>query len=223
MGYKVIKEKVLRANADTAKLIKERLDSAGTLMINIISSPGAGKTAFLEKIGPRLKEAGITLTILAGDCFTCRDAERLDKAGLEVIQINTGNACHIDASLIDKAISQVDIEKNDLIIVENVGNLVCPAEFELGEDMKIAFLNVAEGSDKAIKYPLLIKESPLALINKVDLTQMSDFDMAFCKECIRQVNRNIDIIEMSVKTGQGLDEALNWLVDKVKIKKEKAS
>ncbi|MBD3380088.1 MAG: hydrogenase nickel incorporation protein HypB [Candidatus Omnitrophica bacterium] len=216
-----MKENILRANDDVAQSIRKRLDAQGTLMINIISSPGAGKTAFLERTGPLLREEGIAFVVLTGDCFTSRDAERMDALGLPVVQINTGNACHIDAQLIDSAMKGIDLAGTDLIVVENVGNLVCPAEFDLGEDMKIAFLSTAEGHDKPSKYPLLIEEGKLAIINKTDLLPYLDFDAQYCRESIKKVNPGIKILEISCRTGDGIDGFIDWIKDEIKIKKEK--
>ena len=215
MAFKVIKENILRANDNVAQRIREKMAQEKTLMINIISSPGAGKTSFLEKLGPLLKEEGINFVILTGDCFTTRDADRMDALGLPVVQINTGNACHIDAQLIEKSLEYVDISKQDIIIVENVGNLVCPAEFDLGENHKIAFLSTAEGHDKPLKYPLIIQESVLAIINKIDLKEYVDFDMEFSKQSIKQINPGTEILEMSCKTGQGVDKFVNWIKNNI--------
>ena len=220
MAFKVIKENVLKANDDVATGIRSSLSEKNVLMINIISSPGAGKTSFLERIGPVLKEKGISFCIVTGDCFTTRDAERLDKLALPVIQINTGNACHIDAQLVEKSLREIDMDKTDLIIVENVGNLVCPAEFDLGEDMKIAFLSTAEGQDKPLKYPLLIEESPLAIINKMDLAGYVDFDIDFAEESILKTNPNTEIMKISCRTGEGIEDFITWISERIKKKKE---
>ncbi|MDP8299431.1 MAG: hydrogenase nickel incorporation protein HypB [Candidatus Tantalella remota] len=222
MSFKVIKENILKSNDDVAGGIRERLASRSILMIDIVSSPGAGKTSFLENIGPRLKAKGVRFEILAGDCYTSRDAERIDRLGLPVVQINTAGACHIDAQLIGKALDTIDIDSLDLVIVENVGNLVCPACFDLGEDMKIAFLSTAEGHDKPEKYPLLVEESPVAVINKTDLLEHLDFDMEYCVESIRKINPRAKIMKMSCKTGEGIEEFMEWLDEKIKMKKEKA-
>ncbi len=204
MGFKVIKENILKSNDDVAQIIKESLSKSKTLMINIISSPGAGKTSFLEKIGPMLKDANINTTIISGDCFTSMDAERLDALGLDAIQINTGNACHIDAGLVKKALEGVDLEAADLVIVENVGNLVCPAEFNIGEDFKVAFHSTPEGHDKPIKYPLLTKESRYTILNKMDLLGYLDFDMSFFDRTVLEINPRISILKVSCKTGEGI-------------------
>ncbi|MDA3798174.1 MAG: hydrogenase nickel incorporation protein HypB [Kiritimatiellae bacterium] len=220
MTFKVIKENILKANDNVALRIRQKMTQEKTLMINIISSPGAGKTALLEKIGPMLKEEGINFIILIGDCFTSRDAERMDALDLPVVQINTGNSCHIDAQLIEKSLEDVDVSAQDIIIVENVGNLVCPAEFDLGENHKIALFSTAEGDDKPLKYPLVIQESVLAIINKIDLLEYVNFDMEFSKQSIKQINPNIEILEMSCKTGQGIDKFVQWIKNNI-TKKEK--
>ncbi|MDD5633954.1 MAG: hydrogenase nickel incorporation protein HypB [Candidatus Omnitrophica bacterium] len=220
MAFKVIKESILKYNDDIAENIRTLLKEKKILMVNIISSPGAGKTTFLEKVGPMLGRKGIRFAIITGDCFTSRDAERIDALGLEVVQINTGGACHIDAALVKNALEEINISGKDLIIVENVGNLVCPAEFDIGEDMKIAFLSTAEGADKPLKYPLVIKESKLAVVNKVDLLKYVDFDMDFSEKCIRQINPGLEVIKISCKSGEGIERVLEWIKNKIKIKKE---
>ncbi|MDP8258558.1 MAG: hydrogenase nickel incorporation protein HypB [Candidatus Aadella gelida] len=220
MAFKVIKENILKDNDKTASKIRSSLKEKKVFMMNMISSPGAGKTSLLEKAGPLLKKEGISFTILTGDCFTSRDAERMDALSLPVVQINTGNACHIDAGLVRAALSNVEIDGLDLVIVENVGNLVCPAEFDIGEDEKVALLSTAEGHDKPEKYPLLIQESEVALINKTDLLEHVDFDMRYAEKSLCTVNPGIKIIRMSCKTGEGIDNFIEWVKDKIKTKKE---
>jgi hydrogenase nickel incorporation protein HypB len=222
MSFKVIKESILKANDDVAEEIRAQMTESKTLMINIISSPGAGKTAFLEKIGPVFKEKGVKFAIITGDCFTSRDAERIDRLNLPVTQINTGNACHIDATLVKAAIDELDFSEGmDLVIVENVGNLVCPAEFDVGEDFKIAFFSTTEGADKPIKYPLLVNEGKMCIINKSDLLEYVDFDIAFCEKSILKLNPQIEIFKTSCKTGEGINAIFDWLENNIKIKKEK--
>lgn len=221
MAFKVIEQSVLRANSSVAGKVRKMLASKSIFMINIISSPGAGKTLFLEKVGPLLQKEGIKFDILTGDCFTTRDAERIDAAGLPVVQINTGGACHVDARLVDKALRAVDLEGKDLVIVENVGNLICPAGFDIGEDVKIAFFSTAEGHDKPMKYPMLVKESELAIINKIDLIEHVDFDMSFWEKCVRNVNPGLKVLKMSSRTGEGVEEFVKWIKRKIKNKEEK--
>ncbi|MFH1664523.1 MAG: hydrogenase nickel incorporation protein HypB [Candidatus Omnitrophota bacterium] len=221
MAFKVIKEDILRANNDVAGGIRAALGRAGVFMVNVISSPGAGKTSLLEKVCPELKRTGVRLIILTGDCFTSRDAERMDALGLPVVQINTGNACHIDAQLVYMALEGLDFGALDLVVVENVGNLVCPAEFDLGEDIKIALLSTAEGHDKPSKYPLLIRESGLAVLNKMDLLEHVDYDLDLGIKSIFDVNPRIEVIKMSCKTGEGIDGFMEWINAKIKMKKER--
>ena len=221
MSFKVIKENVLKANDNVAGKIRSGLTATETLMINIISSPGAGKTSFLEKTGPKLKEEGIKFTIVTGDCYTSRDAERLDVLDLPVVQINTGGACHINAQLVERSLEGIDLNNTDLVIVENVGNLVCPTAFDLGEDMKIAFLSTTEGHDKPIKYPMLFRQSELAIINKTDLLEYIDFDMDFCVQSVRDLKSDIRIMQMSCKTGEGIDNFIDWIKVEIQKKKEK--
>ena len=221
MGFKIIKENILSANDNVAEGIRSNLLGTRTLMINIISSPGAGKTSFLEKAGPLLKEKGITFTIVTGDCYTSRDAERLDVLDLPVVQINTGGACHLDAQLVERSLEGIDLKNTDLVIVENVGNLVCPTSFDLGEDMKIAFLSTAEGHDKPVKYPMLVRKSELTIINKTDLLDYIDFDMDFCVQAVKNLKPDTRIMKMSCKTGEGIDDFIEWIKIEIQKKKEK--
>lgn len=220
MPFKVIKENILKENNEVADTIRDAVNKENIYMINIISSPGAGKTTFLEKVGPMLKDKGIKFMILAGDCFTTKDAERMDALDLPVVQINTGNSCHIDAQLVKKALEGVDLTGLDLIIVENVGNLVCPAEFDIGEHMKIALLSTAEGHDKPAKYPLLIEESGLTIINKTDLLEYVDFDMGYCTGSILDIRPDMEILKMSCKTGDGVNKFIDWIINKIEVNKE---
>ena len=211
MPIKIIKQKVLKDNEDRALKIKQAFSETKTLMLNIISSPGSGKTALLEKSGSYLKEKGLSFAVLAGDCFTSRDGERLERAGINVVQINTGNACHIDASLIEAALKECDTKGLDLVIVENVGNIVCPAEFDLGENHKIALLSVTEGEDKPLKYPLLFTESDLVIINKIDLLPYLNFNLNQCKKNILKINPKIKTLETSCVSGAGIKDFIDWI------------
>ena len=219
MAFKVIKENILKSNDNTASIVRESMKQSKTLMINIISSPGAGKTTLIEKISQMLKDVGIKFAVLTGDCFTSNDATRINNAGVEVVQINTGNACHIDAEFIRRALSEIRIDGLDLLIVENVGNLVCPAEFNIGEDCKIVILSLPEGDDKPQKYPLIFTESELVLLNKVDLLGYLPFDIDECVKNIQGVNPKISIIKTSSLKGDGLDEFVEWLRKRINIKK----
>ncbi|MFH1644946.1 MAG: hydrogenase nickel incorporation protein HypB [Candidatus Omnitrophota bacterium] len=219
MGFKVIKESILQANDNIASDIKARMDTEKVFVFNLISSPGSGKTSLLEALAPKLNAQGIKFCILTGDCFTTNDAKRLDKAGAPVIQINTGNSCHIDAALIDAALNEVELKGLDLLVVENVGNLVCPAEFDIGEDEKVAVLSVPEGEDKPLKYPLLFSESRLIILNKIDLIKHTDFDLQLCGNNIANVNSKAKVVESSCKTGEGIDGFVEWIKERIETKK----
>ncbi|KJJ85026.1 Hydrogenase expression/synthesis, HypB [Candidatus Omnitrophus magneticus] len=223
MTFKVIKENILRNNDEAANNIRFLLDRENIFMLNIISSPGSGKTSLLEKACPLFIKEGIKAALITGDCYTSRDAERLDILKLPVIQINTGNACHIDASLVQRAINETSLDGLDLIIVENVGNLVCPAEFDIGEDDKIVMVSTAEGHDKPEKYPLIIMESSLFIMNKIDLIPYVNFDINLCIESVQKINPKIDIIKISCKTGEAVSGFVDWIKIKIKQKKERKS
>lgn len=221
MPFKVIKESILRTNDDTAKKIRLTLKDKAVLMLNLISAPGAGKTTLLERTAPFLKAEGISFAVVTGDCFTSNDAKRMEAAGINAVQINTGNACHIDAQLVQKALDEIEMTNLDLIIIENVGNLVCPAEFDVGEDFKVALLSTAEGEDKPLKYPLVFKESALILINKLDLLPYTDFDLKECERNISSLNPQAPLIKMSCKNAQGIEAFIRWIKDKIKTKRRK--
>lgn len=179
-------------------------------MINIIGSPGCGKTTLLEKIGSLL-QARLPFAVLEGDVETTRDAERLDQKGITVSQLLTSGACHLEAKLVHYALLDLPLDTLRLVVVENVGNLVCPAEFDVGEHAKIAVLSVTEGEDKPIKYPLLFSEAKAVLITKTDLLPYIPYDIDACENYIRQVNPSVPIFRLSTLNGVGMQEWLDWL------------
>lgn len=187
--------------------------------LNLMGSPGAGKTSLLEKTMSRLKDK-ISMAVIEGDLFTSKDADRIAEHQVPVIQINTIGGCHLDASMVQKVLGQLDLDNLDLLIVENVGNLVCPAEFAVGEDDKAVVLSITEGDDKPMKYPLIFKESAIALLNKVDILPYCSFDMASAREDISTLHPGAEILELSCTTEQGLDQWCQWLLDKVQSKKD---
>jgi len=201
---------ILEANDRIATANSGVFNKQRNLVLNLMSSPGAGKTSLLEKTGEALK-GKLRLGVIAGDIETSRDAERLEKHKLPVIQLTTGSACHLDANMIASALPHIDLKKIDILVIENVGNLVCPAEFKLGEDYKIMILSVTEGDEKPLKYPLMFRESSLLLINKIDLLKYTNFNLKEAKANARRVHPDLDIIDISCATGEGIPDWIAWL------------
>jgi len=201
---------ILEANDRIATANGDVFNKNRNLVLNLMSSPGAGKTSLLEKTGEALK-GNLRLGVIAGDIETSRDAERLEKHKLPVIQLTTGSACHLDANMIASALPHIDLKKIDILVIENVGNLVCPAEFKLGEHYKIMILSVAEGDEKPLKYPLMFRESSLLLINKIDLLKYTNFNLKEAKANARRVHPDLDIIDISCATGEGISDWISWL------------
>ena len=190
----------------------------GVYVVNLMGSPGAGKTSVLEKTMEKLKDE-LKMAVIEGDLFTSKDADRIERHGVPVIQINTAGGCHLDAPMVQKVAQQMDLDNLDLLIVENVGNLVCPAEFAVGEDDKAIVLSITEGDDKPLKYPLIFKESAIAMLNKVDILPYCNFNMESAKEDITTLHPGMKVLEISCTTGQGIDEWCDWLKKKVAEKK----
>ena len=188
-------------------------------VLNLMGSPGAGKTSLLEKTIAKLKDK-IKIAVIEGDLFTDKDAARVEKYGVEVVQINTVGGCHLDAAMVAKVAQKLDLDALDLLIVENVGNLVCPAEFRVGEDERAVVLSITEGDDKPLKYPLIFKESAVALLNKIDLLKFCNFDLESAKSDITTLNPTVKIIECSCTQEKGLDEWRDYLYKVVKEKTE---
>ena len=206
-----VMQDVLQANDRIAEENRQLFLKNRNLVLNLMSSPGAGKTSLLEKTAEKL--AGkLRLGVVVGDLETTRDADRLSKFNIPAIRLTTGSACHLDANMVASALPHMQLDKIDILVVENVGNLVCPAEFIVGEDYKIMILSVTEGDEKPLKYPLMFHESALMLINKIDLVQYTNFNMGEARANARKINPNIDIIEISCTKGTGLDEWIAWLV-----------
>ncbi|MBU4532070.1 MAG: hydrogenase nickel incorporation protein HypB [Firmicutes bacterium] len=212
----VMAQRILRANDQVARDNRERLQ--GLTTVNLISSPGAGKTTLLEKTIAALK-GEVVISVVEGDIYTTRDAERIAGQGADVVQINTEGLCHLDANMVGRALDQLDLAATDLVVIENVGNLVCPAEFDLGEDYKVAVLSVTEGGDKPAKYPLVFRQSHAAVINKSDLIPYTDFNLETVTEEIMTINPDLEIFVISARTGEGLEKWCAWLRDRVREKK----
>ena len=217
MEIKVIKN-ILGENDRIAAENQAMFQDKKVFVLNFMGSPGAGKTSVLEKTMEHLKDK-IKMAVIEGDLFTSKDAERIDKYGVPVIQINTAGGCHLDANMVQKTVKEMNLDELDLLVVENVGNLVCPAEFPVGEDARAVVLSVTEGDDKPLKYPLMFKESEIALLNKVDLAPYCNFNMDSAKKDITSLHPGIEVLEVSCTKGQGIDEWCDWLLKKIAAKK----
>ncbi len=205
-----IEESLLAKNDRLAERNRGRFSVYKLLVLNLVSSPGSGKTSLLERTLADLK-GELGFAVLEGDQQTANDADRIAATGVPVKQINTGAGCHLDAHMVGHGVDEFDLAATDILMIENVGNLVCPASFDLGEDHKVAMLSVTEGEDKPLKYPHMFRASDLVLINKIDLLPHLRFDLEKCKAFARQVNPQIEILELSCQTGEGMDAWYAWL------------
>jgi hydrogenase nickel incorporation protein HypB len=217
MQIKVM-QNVLQANANKAAEIRELLKQKKIFMVNLISSPGSGKTSLLEKTLPIFKESH-RIAVIEGDVETDKDARRLEKYGVPIALINTSGACHLESVSIEKAFSVLNLNDLDVIFVENVGNLVCPAEFDIGEDAKVAIVSTPEGDDKPMKYPLLFREATLVVLNKVDLLQHVDFAVSNFYTDLKKLNHKLVTIEISCTKNLGIASWIKWLEEQVAKKK----
>ncbi len=205
-----VEKKVLSENQILANALRERYHQHGVLCVNLISAPGSGKTALLERTLERM-DKGARVAVLTGDLQTENDATRLAKFGFPVKQITTGGTCHLDARMIERHLEGWDLDDLDLLIVENVGNLVCPSSYDLGEEAKIVLLSTTEGEDKPLKYPSIFFKSELMVLTKTDLLPYVPFKADVAKENARRVHPGMEIIEVSNTTGEGLDRWMDWL------------
>jgi len=210
---------ILEANQRLAEENRRRFSLSRLLVVNLMSSPGAGKTSLLERTIQSLK-GEFEMGVIEGDIQSTYDAERIGRTGIPVVQINTGGACHLDSNMIQEALKSLEIASLDLLFIENVGNLVCPAEFNLGEDFKAMILSVAEGDDKPLKYPLMFHESQVLLINKIDLLPFCDCDLNLIAERALKINPHLTIFQVSCRTGEGLTAWTDWLKQKIKEQKQ---
>jgi len=210
-----IKEEILTDNRKSADDLRSALKAQNVFLLNLMSSPGSGKTSLILKTIEQLKDR-FRIGVLEADIDSMVDAEKIAKAGVPSVQLRTGGFCHLDAGMVKKGLEAFDLSSLDLIIIENVGNLVCPAEFDTGAMMNAMILSVPEGDDKPLKYPLMFTVSDVLLINKVDYLSLSDFNMKACYERARTLNPRIVIFETSSKTGAGIKAWANWLAEEVK-------
>ncbi len=205
---------LLGANDLLARKNRNLFSRQNLLVINLMSSPGSGKTTILEKTIENL-DGKLNLGVIEGDLYTDNDARRIEQKGVKVIQINTEGACHLDAGMVGKAYNELPVDQLDLLFIENVGNLVCPAEFDLGEDFKAVVLSTTEGNDKPLKYPLIFREAKVILLNKIDLLPYTNFNLQQFREDLAQINPTAPVFYVSGRTGEGISDWNDWLLGEV--------
>ena len=208
-----IEQNILSKNDAYAAANRAKFEETSTLVLNLVSSPGSGKTTLLVDTINRLKET-LPVAVIEGDQETANDAERIRETGARAIQVNTGKGCHLDAHMVGHAVEHLDLEPNSVLFVENVGNLVCPAAFDLGETARVVLLSVTEGDDKPLKYPDIFAHSDLLIISKSDLAPYVDFSIETCVENARKINPKIEVITLSSKSGEHMDAWTGWITDK---------
>lgn len=207
-----LEQRVLAKNEDVASRNRDWLAGQGIVAVNLMSSPGAGKTTLLERtIGDLAGRRAVS--VIEGDQETTLDADRIKRAGCAVVQVNTGAGCHLDAEMMHTALGSLSPDPGSLILVENVGNLVCPALFDLGERSKVVIISVTEGTDKPLKYPYMFAAADLVIINKIDLLPYVDFDVDRCAEYARSVNPKVRVLTVSATTGEGMDDWYDWVAE----------
>jgi len=208
-----IERNVLSENDRLAAVIRHRLAERNVICLNMVSSPGSGKTSLLERTLGAL--AGrINVALVAGDVQTENDAVRLTRAGGRIVRpIITGGACHLDAKMVTRALDEIDLDGVDLLVIENVGNLVCPSSYDLGENMKVVLISTTEGDDKPQKYPSMFRRSSVFIINKTDLLGLSDFSLERARENALRINPDLRVFELSCRTGDGLQPWYDWLIE----------
>jgi hydrogenase nickel incorporation protein HypB len=207
-----IREAVLSENAGLADRLRRRLAESGTLLLDVMGSPGSGKTTLLLQTIRRLRERCVRTAVIEGDIESTVDAEKMDAAGVKAVQLRTGGACHLDAAMVEAGLGELDLDGYDLVVIENVGNLVCPAEFDTGAHRRVMLLSVPEGHDKAAKYPLMFRVADCLLVTKTDYLPGSDFDLAALREQARRLNPSLTVFEVSARTGDGVDDWCDWIV-----------
>jgi len=211
---KAVLEGVLDANDALAQANREKFDRAGTYVINLMSSPGAGKTALLERTLERLR-GRLRLRVLEGDVQTTLDADRLARFHVPLVQVNTdagfGGECHLDANMVRSGLGELPLADIDILVIENVGNLVCPAEFKVGEDARVMVYSITEGEEKPLKYPLMFRSADLVLVNKVDLLKHLEFDLEQFLGNLEAINRGVEYMLTSARTGRGVEKWCSWL------------
>lgn len=205
-----IKQSPMEKNNERAREIRERLEDKGIFILNLMSSPGSGKTTLLEKLadvaGDRFK-----IGIIEGDLATERDADRIRAKGIQCVQINTNGGCHMDSHMIDKVLESFDLDNMDILIIENVGNLVCPSSWDLGEHKRAVVLSVTEGADKVAKYPTMFRKADAVIVNKIDLIPYLNFDMSIVEKDLHAIRPDMEIMQLSATTGENMEDWVVWL------------
>jgi hydrogenase nickel incorporation protein HypB len=202
----MVERSVMARNDEIAVQNRAHFHRLGILVLNLMSSPGSGKTTFLVRTLEHFAER-VNIGVIVGDLATDRDADRLSATGIDTVQIQTGNVCHLEADMIARASQELCLAGRDLLVIENVGNLVCPAGYDLGEDLRVVLLSTTEGEDKPLKYPKAFRKANLVIINKIDLSEAAGFDRSSALANIRSINPEVQVFEVSARTGQGME---NW-------------
>ena len=210
---------LLKANDFVADIIKQEMVKSKTLLVNITSSAGSGKTTLMQETARRLKDK-LKMAVMVGDLETERDAERIRETGIQALQIVTGGICHLEAQMIHQVLPEYKLDDIDLLFIENVGNLVCPASFDLGEDYRVTLMATTEGDDKPRKYPRMFLTSDMMLVSKADLLPYVPFSVEAVTKDAREVNHELEVLQISSTSGEGIDGWCDWLIEKVKDKKE---
>jgi len=214
MEIKIMKN-ILDRNQNKAEEIRSMLNAKKVLMVNIISSPGAGKTTLLERTCAKLGK-NLRIGVIEGDVTTDRDAQRLKRFDIPIVVINTEGGCHLDSHSISKVIDSFDLDTIDILFVENVGNLICPSQFDLGETFKLAVVSTAEGDDKPAKYPMLFREAKAVILNKIDLIPYTNFNYAGFRADLEKINPRVPLLEISCTSGEGIEKWYEWISSQIK-------
>jgi len=218
MHYVELEKDLLHQNDKIAEHLKKNMDDHGIFVLNLMSAPGAGKTTILEAVLPQLTDK-YRIAVIEGDMQGSADADRLKKLDIETYQINTHSLCHLEASMVERMMAGIDLHDVDCIIIENVGNLVCPADFYLGEDNILMAISVAEGHDKPHKYPVMFSKADMILLNKIDLIELTNFDRSIFTDQVRNLNSSADILEISAKRGDNIDKVVRFIEHGIEHKK----
>lgn len=215
MSIITVERKILEKNDQIAAELRTKFKAKGIFSINLLSSPGSGKTSLIERTVDQLKDK-INISVIVGDVQTDNDAKRIGRLKIPVVQIITHGSCHLEAQLVRDAYKNIENAKTDLLIIENVGNLVCPAGYDLGEDKKVVLLSTTEGDDKPLKYPAMFRNSFALIINKIDLLPYVNSSVDDIKRNAKSINSSLDILEVSCKTSEGIEDWCNWLLNQIK-------